>query len=104
VPGVFQGAADIVNGEILFPQSDDLIANRLFLLQGFLGYFASSEKEPPVRILPELMTEDPKTPRGVTETSGRLGRRELVDEISSQGFILAMGGVGRLNKDTGEIC
>jgi len=59
-------------------------------------------REATVGLIAELMDEDPKTPRCIAEASGRLGRRETVDEEGPEGFVLPMGGVGGLQEAAGE--
>jgi hypothetical protein len=49
------------------------------------------------------MAKDPETSWRVAETTSGLGRRESVDEIGSKGFVLPMGGIGRLEEEAGRI-
>ena len=51
----------------------------------------------------KLVTQHAEAARGVAEASGRLSRGEPLDEVGSQGLILAMGSVGGLEEGVGEI-
>jgi hypothetical protein len=57
-----------------------------------------------VRVLAKLMAEHAEAARGVAEARGGFGRGETLAEVGAQGFILAMGGIGRLQEDGGEVC
>ena len=50
----------------------------------------------------ELVDEDAEAARRVAEASGRLGRREAVDEEGAEGFVLSMGGAGGLQEPAGQ--
>ena len=49
------------------------------------------------------MTEHAKAPRRVAEAARHFGRGESVDEVGTQGLVLAMGGVGWLKKKAGDV-
>ena len=62
---MLQGAADVVDGEVLFAQGDDSIAElfvELLLMDGFRRW----AKEITVRILSELMDESAKGSRPIS--------------------------------------
>ena len=86
---VFEGSADVRDREILLAQRNDLVTDSL-RLRGSLRPFGRGQKEWAVRILTQLMAENPKAARCVTQASGRFSRRKLFDKISSQRFVLAM--------------
>ena len=96
-----QGTADVVDGEVLLPQRDDLFPQPL-LLAGRPALPRGRDEEVAPGLIAELMDEDPKAPRCVAEASGRLGRGETVDEEGPQGFVLPMGGVGGLQEPAGQ--
>ena len=48
------------------------------------------------------MDEDAEAAGGVAEACGGLGGGESLDEVGAEGLVLAVGGVGRLEKAVGE--
>ena len=90
-------AADVVDGQVLLPQSDDPVPQPL-LLAGWPTLSCRRHKEVTPGIGAELMDEDPEAPRGVAELSSRLGRRDAVHEEGPQGFVLPVSGVGGLQE------
>ena len=96
-----EGAADVVDGEVLLPQGDDLFPQPL-LLAGRSALACGRDEEVAFGLIAELMDEDAKAPRGVAEASGRLGGGETVDEEGPEGFVLSMGGVGGLQEAAGQ--
>jgi hypothetical protein len=63
-----------------------------------------SQKEGPVRILAELVAEDSKASRSVTEATGGLSRWKVIDKIGSKGFILPMRGIRWLQEEPSHSC
>jgi hypothetical protein len=94
---VGQGTADVVDGEILFPQGDDPIP-KSFLLARWPTLACGREEEVRLGVMAKLMDQDPKTSGCVAEPGGCLGGGETVDEEGPQGFVLPMGGVGGLQE------
>src|SRR5262249_54751982 len=92
-----QGPANVVDGEVLLPQGDDLLPQAFLLARGSARPRGGGE-EVPLGLSAELVDEDAEAAGGVTEASGRLGRREALDEEGPQGFVLPMGGVGGLQE------
>ena len=95
-----QGPTDIVDGQVLFSQSDD------FLPDGIVGLDAGPwiiDKELSLRVIPKLMGQLVKAARCVAESLGDFGGGQSLDEIGPQGFVLPMGGVLRREKDLGQI-
>jgi hypothetical protein len=45
-----------------------------------------------LRIVAELMAEDAEGARGVAETAGHVAGRFFIDEVSTEGFVLALQG------------
>jgi hypothetical protein len=103
VPAFRKNAADIIDGEILFSQSDDRIPGPI----GFgrrLGSFLGGQEERAPRVLTELMREDPEASGGIGEAAGDFGRRELIDEVGPEGFVLAVGRVLGFQKEVSHRC
>src|SRR5262249_56897030 len=96
-----QGPADVVDGEVLLAEGDDLLPQP-FLLAGRPALVWSGDEEVTVGPMSELMDEDAEAPRRVAEASGRLGRWEALDEEGSERLVLSMGGVGGLQEAAGE--
>ena len=92
-PFLLQRAADVIDGEVLFPQGNDLLAYGV-ALGGRLWPFGWRKKELAVWVLTEAMHQDAKATWGIAETGSRFGRREPFDEVGPQGLVLPMGGVG----------
>jgi len=72
-----QGPHDVVDGEVLLAQGDDLLVQphgvgREFGRLRAPGKVAVGQEKGPLRILSELMTQHAKAPRRVTELFGRL--------------------------------
>jgi hypothetical protein len=61
------------------------------------------EKERPARILAKLVTEDAEAPRRIAEATRGLSREETVNEISPEGFVLAMRGLGWLQEESSHV-
>ena len=96
-----QGPADVVDGEVLLAEGDDLLPQPL-LLAGRPALACGGGKEVAVGLVAELVDEDAEAPRRVAEAGGRLGRGEAVDEEGSEGLVLSMGGVGGLQEAAGQ--
>jgi hypothetical protein len=50
-----------------------------------------------------VRNEDSEAPWSVTEATGGLGAGEAIDDEGAEGFVLAVGSVGGLEKEGGEI-
>ena len=90
-----------MDGEILFPQRDDLLVQPSPLAGRFLRSRWGREKLTS-RIVAELMDEDTERSGRVAETGGCLGGWNTVDEESSQRLVLTMSGIGGLEEPSGE--
>ena len=75
-----EGASDIVDGEVLLPERDDLLAQP-FLLAGGPSLARGREEEFAAGLMAELMDENAKASWGVAEAGGRLSRGEPLDEV-----------------------
>src|SRR5262249_32714892 len=82
-------ARDIVNREVLFAQGDHLLTERVHLGRR-LGSPLRGKKEGAVKVLAKFGAEDAKAPRSVAEAFGRLLRRDSLDEVGSEGLVLAV--------------
>jgi len=100
---VVAGTTDIVDGEVLLAQSDNLLAEA-FAFGRNGGSLGRREEESPLRILTELMDQDAETARGVAEASGGLGRGKPIDEKGAEGFVQTMRRVGRFKEAGSRIC
>ena len=99
---VGQGAANVIDREVLLAEGDDAVAEGIGLGCGVRS-LGGGEEEVAVRILPELMDQDAKAAGGVTESAGDFGAGEAIDEEGAEGLVSAVGGVGRLEEDSGEV-
>lgn len=102
VPFGAQGLGDVVDGEVLFPQLNDLLAGAV-LLRGLFGSLGGWEEEGPVRILAKLMTQNAEAGRGIAEAGRCLCRGQLVNEVGPERFVLPMGNVAGLQEEGCEI-
>ena len=98
---VSQITADIVDREVLFAEGDDEVAEGIGFGCG-LGSLGRCEEEGATGILTELMHQDAKTARGVTETASHLDAANTVNEELAKGLVLAVGSVGGLEEDPGD--
>jgi len=57
-----------------------------------------------MRILTKVVNQDAKTTGRVTKAVGHLGPWQPVHEKGTQGFVLAMRGVGGFEEDPTEVC
>ena len=96
-----EGAADVVDGEVLLPQGDDPIAEPL-LLAWRPAFACVGEEEVALALLAELMDEDAKAARSIAEPPGRFGRGDTLDEEGAEGLVLPMVGVGWLQELAGQ--
>ena len=97
-----QGAADVIDGEVLLAQGDDPIAEWLRLGRG-LRSLGRGEEEVPPGVLTELVDKNTQAPWGVAEAARDLGTRESLHEEGTEGLVLAVGGVGRFEEDASKV-
>ena len=91
-----QDAADVVDGQVLFAQGDDLFAEAVGLGGGFEA-FGGGKEELSVGVLTELMDQDAKAARRVTPTTGGFGggeRRRRGELRIGGGWSSEVGGRG----------
>jgi hypothetical protein len=89
--GLDQLALNIVDRQVLLSQSDGVLANAI-TSGGVLGTMLGSLEESGALggLMAELMTEDAESAWGVIEAASDLGRRQLVQEVGAEGFVLAL--------------
>ena len=97
-----QIATDVVDGEILFAQGDDTVAEGVGLGCG-MGPFGRCEEEVTSRVLAELMDEDSEAPRRVTEVASDLSTGGAVNEEGAECLVLAVGGIGGFEENLGKV-
>jgi len=103
LPTLLQDPADIIDGEILFTQGNDLLAKGLGFPRS-LGPFLRGKEEGAIGMLAKLRGEDAKASRGIPEATGDFGRSKTLDEIGPEGFVLPVSGISGLEKIAGHIC
>jgi hypothetical protein len=103
MPLLCEETSDVVDGEILLSQSDNLLTDRVLLGRSFGPRFRG-EEELPVKVMAKLVAEDTEASRGVAESLGRLVRGESLDEVGSEGLILAVSGAFWFEESLGLFC
>jgi len=103
LPALFQDAADIIDGAILFAKSNDLVPDGIGLGRS-LGPLLRGEEEGTLWVLAKLVGENTEASRGIPEATSDFSRRELIDEIGPQGFVLTMRGIDGFKKEAGHGC
>jgi hypothetical protein len=94
-----QGCTNIIDGKVLLAQGDNVIPDTVFS-RGRLGPFGYREEELALRILPELMAEDPEASGSIAKAAGS---GEVIDEIGSESFVSPVRSVGGLEEEAGKI-
>jgi hypothetical protein len=103
LPALFQDPADIIDGEILLSQRDNLVPETVGFRRG-LRSLLRGKKEGAIWILAELVGQDAEASRGIPEAASDFDRREIIDEVSPEGFVLTMSGIGGFEKEAGHRC
>jgi hypothetical protein len=103
LPALFQDSADIIDGEILLSQRDDLVPEAVSFRRSLRSLLRGKE-EGPIWMLAKRMGQDTEASWRIPESAGDFGRREILDEVSPEGFVLAVSGIGRFEKEVGHIC
>jgi hypothetical protein len=99
----FQNPADIIDGQILLSQGDHFVSDAARFRRSLRSLLRRKE-EGAIGMLTEFMGENTKTSRRIPEAMGDFGRREILDEVGPEGFILAMSGIGGFEKEVGHMC
>jgi hypothetical protein len=89
---VGQGAADVVDEEVLLPQFRDL-GMQLGVPPAGLGLAAVGQEEGTAGFLAEAVDQNAEAAGAVAEASGGLVRGKALDEEGPEGLVLAVGGV-----------
>jgi hypothetical protein len=103
LPAFFQDSADIIDGEILLSQRDNLVLEKVGLRRSLRPLLRGKE-EGAIWTLAELVGQDAEASRGIPEAASDFERREIIDEVSPEGFVLAMSGISGFEKEAGHIC
>src|SRR5881409_3690797 len=91
MPGLAQLVLDVINRQVLLSQSDGVLADAI--TSGCaLGTMLGSLEEGGAfgGLMAELMTEDAESAWRVIEAAGDIGRRQLIQEVGAEGFVLAV--------------
>ena len=97
-----EGLTDIVNGEVLLPQRNDVVADRI-PFWGVVWSFAGLDEEGAVGVLAKLVTEHAKTPGGIAKPLGDLLRGQSLNKVRPECLVLPVGGVGWFEEDPLEL-
>jgi len=103
LPALFQDPADIIDGEILLSQRNDLVPEAIGLRRGLRPLLRGKE-ERTIWMLTELMGKNTEASRRIPKAAGDLSRREILDEVGPEGFILTMSSIRGFEKEAGHIC
>ena len=98
-----EGATDVVDGEVLLTESDDVVADGIRLGSG-VWPLGSGQEEGALGILAEVVDQDAKASWGVAIAFGDLGPGEFLNEEGTESFVLAMCGIGGFEENAGEVC
>jgi hypothetical protein len=98
-----EGLTDIVDGEVLLPQSNNLVTDGI-TFWSVVRSFARLDEEGSLRVLAELVAEHAETPGGIAKALGDLLRGETLNKVSPECLVLPMGGVGRFEEDALQLC
>jgi hypothetical protein len=86
---VLEGFADVVDGEVLLAEGDDLPANGRFCGDLSSPLFGRGE-ELTLGVFAELMDHDAKAPGRISEAFGGFRAGHTLDEIGPEGFVLSV--------------
>jgi hypothetical protein len=100
---LFQDPADIIDGEILLSQRDDLVPNAIGFRRSLRPLLRGKE-EGAMWIVAELVSEDPEASRRIPEAVGDFDRREMIDEVGPEGFVLAVSWISGFEEEAHHIC
>jgi hypothetical protein len=103
LPALFQDPTDIIDGEILLSQRDNLVPETVGFRRGMRSLLRG-KKEWPIWTLAELVGQDAEASRRIPEAASDFDRREIIDEVSPEGFVLTMSGISGFEKEPGHIC
>jgi hypothetical protein len=99
---LLQDPADVIDGQILLSQRDDLISETVGLRRS-LGALLRGKEEGPIWMLTELVGQDSEASRGIAEAAGDLNRRQILNEVGPEGFVLPVSGIVGFEKVAGHV-
>ena len=100
--GSRQFSLNVVDGEVAFPHRDHQVSDRV--TDRRQGWFLGETREESCSkagIVAELMAKDTEGTWCITESAGDLDRRKLLDEESTQGFVLPVDSRFRVEEEGG---
>jgi hypothetical protein len=103
LPALLQDPADIIDGEILLSQGHDLVPDSVGFRRS-LGPLLRGKEEGTIGILTELVGQDAEASRRIPEATGDLDRREILNEVGPEGFVLAVSRIAGFEKKASHIC
>jgi len=98
-----ESLTDIVDGEVLLPQSNNLVTDGI-TFWSVVRSFARLDEEGALGVLAELVAEHAETPGGTAKALGDLVRGEALNKVSPECLVLPMGGGGRFEEDALQFC
>jgi hypothetical protein len=103
LPALFQDPTDIIDGQILLSQRDDLVPDTVRFRRN-LRSFLRGKEEGAIGMLTKLMGQDTEASRRIPEPACDFSRRKILDEIGSEGFVLAVSRIPGFEEEAGHIC
>ena len=96
----FQGAFDVIDGEVLLAHPQDQLADGVFFGLGVRAVLEFTEE---VGLgAAEVMTQDAKRAWGVAKTPGDVSRGDAFNEVGAEGLVLALGGGSGFEEEAGS--
>jgi hypothetical protein len=93
VAGGSEFALHVIDREIAFTHSNRQITDAIAGGRGLRAALRLTEEGGAfLRVMAELITQDAEGTWGIAEAAGHVGGRLLFDEVSTQGFVLALQG------------
>ena len=100
---LFQDPADIIDGEILLSQGDDLVPDTVGFRRS-LRPLLKGKEEGTVWMLSEVVGKNAEAARRISEAARHFYRRQIIDEVGPKGFILTVCSIRRFEKEAGHRC
>jgi hypothetical protein len=102
--GLLELVADVVDGQVVFPQGDDPLTDGILLGLG-LGTPDDIPEELPIHFVAEPKDENSKGTWLVAETASDLARGKVLNEVGSKGLVLPVSGMVRFEEEgVFEVC
>jgi hypothetical protein len=96
-----QGPADVVDRQILLAKLDEFLG-RVAAFGRYLRTFEGRQEKLAMRVAAKAMAQHAKAARGIAKAPRNLGRAEPFDEVGTQRFVLAVGGVAWFEENAPE--